>query len=61
MKSEKHRANAKLLCIVLLFVAAPYSFAIIRPPYPVKSLPPDRGHMITIIGHNSIVPAKNGR
>ena len=61
MKSEKHRAEAKLLCIVLFFVAAPHSFAIIRPPYPAKSLPPDRGHMITIIGNDSIVPAKNER
>jgi hypothetical protein len=61
MKSEKHPGAAKLLCIVLLFVAVPHSFAIIRSPYPTKSLPPDRGHMITTIGDDSIVPAKNGR
>ena len=60
MKSEKHRAGAKLLCIVLLFVAAPHSFAIIRSPYPAKSLPPDRGHVITI-SDDLIVLAKNGR
>jgi hypothetical protein len=60
MKSERHPAAAKLLCIALLFVAAPYSFAIIRSPYPAKSLPPDRGHMI-IIGDDSIAAAaKNG-
>jgi hypothetical protein len=61
MKREKYPAGAKLLCIILLFVAAPHSFAIIRSPYPAKSLPPDRVHMITI-GDDSIAePAKNWR
>jgi hypothetical protein len=60
MKGEKPPAGPKLLCIVLLFVAAPHSFAIIRSPYPAKSLPPDRGHMITI-SDDLIVLAKNGR
>ena len=60
MKSEKHPAAAKLLCIALLFVAVPHSFAIIRPPYPAKSLPPDRGRIITI-SDDLIMLAKNGR
>jgi hypothetical protein len=61
MKSEKHLVGAKLLCVLLLFVAAPDSFAIIRSPYPAKSLPPDRGHMIITIGDDSIVLVKDGR
>jgi hypothetical protein len=61
MKSEKHPPGVRLLCIFLLFMAAPHSFAIIRSPYPAKSLPPGRGHMI-IIGDESIsVAAKSGR
>jgi hypothetical protein len=61
MKSEKHLAGARLLCIVVLFVAAPHSFAIIRSPYPAKSLPPDRAHMIRIGDDSIAAPAKNGR
>ena len=32
------------------------AWAIIRPPFPVKPTPPDRGHMI-IIGNDSIQQA----
>lgn len=61
MKSEKPPAGPKLLCIVLLFVAVPHSFAIIRSPYPVKSLPPDRAYMIRIGDDSIAAPAKNER
>ena len=62
MKSEKRPPGVKLLFIFLLFMAAtPHSFAIIRSPYPAKSMPPGRVHMI-IIGDEWIsVAAKNGR
>lgn len=56
MKKEKHPAGAGFLCIVLLFVAAPYSFALIRSPYPAKSLPPDTGRTI-VIGDDSVAAA----
>jgi hypothetical protein len=61
MRRGKRLAGVKLLCILLLFTAAPHSFAIIRSPYPVKSLPPDRGHMIIIGDEWILVPVKNGR
>lgn len=61
MKSEKHLVGAKLLCILLLFVAAPHSFAIIRSPYPAKSLPPDRENTITIGDDSIAAPPRNGR
>jgi hypothetical protein len=61
MKNEKHPPGVKLLCIVLLLMTAPHSFAIIRSPYPAKSLPPDRGHVIIIGDERISVAPKNGR
>jgi hypothetical protein len=61
MKNKKQIVGAKLLCLALLFLAAPHSFAIIRSPYPAKSFPPYRGH-VTVIGGDSIpAAAKNNR
>jgi hypothetical protein len=60
MKSERPTLSAKLLCITLLFIAVPHSFAIIRSPYPAKSQPPDRGQVI-VIGDKFSAAAKNGR
>jgi hypothetical protein len=61
MKKEKHPAGAGLLCIVLLFAAGPYSFAIIRSPYPEKSLPPDSGRTIVINDDSIAAAATNDR
>jgi hypothetical protein len=60
MKSEKHIVGAILLCIALLFLAAPQSHAIIRSPYPAKSLPPYRGHVTTTANGAISVAPKNG-
>ena len=53
MKSDPKALGAKILCISLLLATASSSFAIIRSPYPVKTLPPYRGQFV-IIGENSI-------
>lgn len=55
MKHKKRLVDAKLLCIALLFLAGSQAFAIIRSPYPAKSLPPYRGHSI-VIGDDSAPP-----
>jgi hypothetical protein len=59
MNGGPQRLGAKLLCAVLLFAAAPHSFAIIRSPYPAKSLPPYRGQGIIIGGDSNVTPAKS--
>jgi hypothetical protein len=59
MNGGPQRFGAKLLCAVLLFAAAPHSFAIIRSPYPAKSLPPYRGQMIITEGDSNVTPAKS--
>jgi len=59
MNGGPQRFGAKLLCAVLLFAAAPHSFAIIRSPYPAKSLPPYRGQMIITEGDSNVTPAES--
>jgi len=59
MNGGPQRFGAKLLCAVLLFAAAPHSFAIIRSPYPAKSLPPYRGEVIIIGGDSNVTPARS--
>jgi hypothetical protein len=61
MKSGKRSPGAMVLCIFLLFIAAPHSFAIIRSPFPGKSLPPDRGQVIIIGEERIAITTKNGR
>jgi hypothetical protein len=59
MNGGPQRFGAKFLCTVLLFAAAPHSFAIIRSPYPAKSLPPYRGQGIITGGDSNVTPAKS--
>jgi hypothetical protein len=59
MKAKGHSFTLRLLWIVLLLMAAPQAFAIIRPPYPAKTAPPFRGHIIVIGGDSTLTVAEN--
>jgi hypothetical protein len=54
MKAKGLGFSLRLLWIVLLLIIGSPAFAIIRPPYPVKTAPPFRGHVI-VIGGDSIL------
>jgi hypothetical protein len=50
---KNHKMKRVVLGVVLVLALSSQAWAIIRPPFPVKPFPPDRGHVI-IIGDDSI-------
>jgi hypothetical protein len=56
MKQKRHRVDARLLCIGLLFLAGNPLFATIRSPYPAKSHAPYYGRVV--FAGDDLIPAK---